>query len=686
LGVAGDETRPYLSTVTDRAVNNPVGRAESTALLLAAGLSAVPLLSLYRTELIGYDAFWHVFVARQDVWSNFWQEVWFTAHPPFFYLCLRAAIALFGNNALAYRIVSILATVGSAWLVGRIVQRTASHRALPPLAACLFGLSLTTVSIGLDVRAYALVVVCLLWASLAYLDLVERAFSRPLRSARVQFGLMTTLALTTHYTAAFFLVAALATPVVMAIVNRDYRRRLLGGMRAYWMANTLTYGIPVAVLISAYFVQMRFSDQYTGHVPAFLFSGGSERAAAFVLRNTEALFELFLPTLTYEHPASTLVVRGPHLTTMTFGALLAFIAAAIAWLVFTLATKGDTRSIVSSVPLLLLLIMLVLLISAALLRRYPYGGELRHQFFLFPFVVIVLTLWIDSVHPWADRWRLGSVVVGLFALGIILNAVSWTAHFRTTRGYVLQPQMDTFRQLFPSPEAVYVDGFNTINLFTHHHDWHWKFVRQIGSENQDVWRVTNGTRGFYVCRDTQGLLDLSEDATYRRLAAFLSATNSEQVVVFRPQPGSVPAAWPVNQTATIAANGGTRAGLVPETIAVVGRDVYAAFGRSRQEGAVISSARPSGPGGRAGQIEVVQATYGSNCGVGLGNATRDVATVCNGTPSCVYQVDVRRLGDPAVGCAKQFVVEYRCTGEQLSGRVIVPAEAGLGGTAGLACQ
>jgi Dolichyl-phosphate-mannose-protein mannosyltransferase len=672
--------------VIDHALNNPGGRFERTWLLLATGLSAVPLLALYRSELIGYDAYWHVFVARQDVWSNFWQEVGFTAHPPLFYLCLRAAIFLFGNNALAYRIVSILATVGSAWLVGRIVQRITSHRALPPLSACLFGLSLTTVSVGLDVRAYALSVLCLLWASLAYLDLMEQAFSGPLRSARVQFGLMTTLALTTHYTAAFFLVACLAAPLVTAIANRDFRRRLLGGMRAYLMANTVTFGIPVAVLITAYFVQIRFGDQYTAHLPAFLFSGEAEGAGEFLLRTTKALFELFLPTLTYEQSATTLVVGGPRLTTISFGALLVFIAAAAAWLTFRLMMKRDTRSIVSSVPLVLLIAMLFLLVSAALLGRYPYGGELRHQFFLFPFIVIVLTLGVDRVYLWAAHRRLRSVVVGLFALGVILNTMIWTTHFRITPGYILQAQMDTFRQLFPSPEAVYVDGFNTINLFTHHHQWRWTFLRRVGSESLDVWHTSDGPHGFYVCRDmTRSLLDLSEDATYRRLAACLSATNTKQVAVFGPRPGGVPAAWPVERTASIAASAGHRAGLVPEAITVVERDVYAAFRRSGSEHAVTTTAGTGASSEGAAGIEVMQATYGSNCGAGWGNATPDVANACNGTQDCDYQVDVRRLGDPAIGCAKQFVVEFRCSGGQPSKRVTVAAEAGLGGIASLRC-
>lgn len=670
----------------DHALNNPDCRFERTWLLLAAGLSALPLLALYRSELIGYDAYWHVFVARQDVWSNFWQEARFTGHPPLFFLCLRAAIFLFGSNALAYRIVSILATVGSVWLVGRIVQRTTSHRALPPLSACLFGLSLTTVSVGLEVRAYALSVVCLLWASLAYLDLIEQAFSEPLRSARVQFALMTTLALTTHYSAAFFLVACLAAPLVTATANRDYRRRLLGGMRAYWMANIVTFGIPVAVLITAYFVQMRLGD-FTAHLPAFLFSGGAEGAAEFLLRTTKALFELFLPALTYEQSATTLVVGGPRLTTIAFGALLVFFAAAAAWLTFRLMMKRETRSIVSSVPLVLLIAMLFLVVSAALLGRYPYGGELRHQFFLFPFIVIVLTLGVDRVYLWANHRRLRSVVVGLFALGVILNPMIWTTHFRITPGYVWQAQMDTFRQLFPSPETVYVDGFNTINLFTHHHQWRWTFVRRVGSESLDVWYTSDGTHGFYVCRDgTRSLLDLSEDAMYRRLAACLSATKTDQVAVFRPQLGGVPAAWPVERTASIAASAGYRAGLVLEAITVVERDVYAAFRRSGSERAVTTTAGTGASSEGAAGIEVIQATYGSNCGAGPGNATGDIANACNGMQNCDYQVDVRRLGDPAIGCAKEFVVEYRCTAGRPARRVTVPAEAGLGGIAGLACQ
>lgn len=53
---------------------------------LAAGfpilLSGLTLTYLGRRELITYDAYWHIFVARQDMWSRFWFEVGDNAHPP----------------------------------------------------------------------------------------------------------------------------------------------------------------------------------------------------------------------------------------------------------------------------------------------------------------------------------------------------------------------------------------------------------------------------------------------------------------------------------------------------------------------------------------------------------------------------------------------------------------------------
>ena len=73
-------------------------------------------------------------------------------------------------------------------------------------------------------------------------------------------------------------------------------------------------------------------------------------------------------------------------------------------------------------------------------------------------------------------------------------------------------------------------------------------------------------------------------------------------------------------------------------------------------------------------IGVLSATYGGNCGVPQGNATFDVAASCNGLSDCNYFITVGILGDPAGGCAKDFVVDYTCDGAGFN-TAFAPAEA-----------
>ena len=70
-------------------------------------------------------------------------------------------------------------------------------------------------------------------------------------------------------------------------------------------------------------------------------------------------------------------------------------------------------------------------------------------------------------------------------------------------------------------------------------------------------------------------------------------------------------------------------------------------------------------------IHVLTATYGESCrqfqlhaprvnSVAEGNATIAMARICDGKPRCDFEVTTGVLGDPAVGCAKNFSVRYSC--------------------------
>jgi hypothetical protein len=94
----------------------------------------------------------------------------------------------------------------------------------------------------------------------------------------------------------------------------------------------------------------------------------------------------------------------------------------------------------------------------------------------------------------------------------------------------------------------------------------------------------------------------------------------------------------------------------------------------------VGGAALAQPGG----IDVVAGTYGQSCGVRYGNVTGDLRHACDGQQSCDYTVDVNRLGDPAPGCRKDYVAEWRCPDGQTH-RAGAPAEAGFGSVVRLQC-
>ena len=83
-------------------------------------------------------------------------------------------------------------------------------------------------------------------------------------------------------------------------------------------------------------------------------------------------------------------------------------------------------------------------------------------------------------------------------------------------------------------------------------------------------------------------------------------------------------------------------------------------------------------------IRVLEATYGGNCAaVAKGNATKFIASACDGTDLCNYRVYYKNMGgDPAPGCRKAFSVNYVCGKNTKPETCSLGAEAGMGGDDG----
>jgi len=62
----------------------------------------------------------------------------------------------------------------------------------------------------------------------------------------------------------------------------------------------------------------------------------------------------------------------------------------------------------------------------------------------------------------------------------------------------------------------------------------------------------------------------------------------------------------------------------------------------------------------ADSIDVLSATYGSNCGASQDNVLSHLAHACNGEITCSYTINHEVIGDPARGCAKNYIATYSC--------------------------
>jgi len=70
------------------------------------------------------------------------------------------------------------------------------------------------------------------------------------------------------------------------------------------------------------------------------------------------------------------------------------------------------------------------------------------------------------------------------------------------------------------------------------------------------------------------------------------------------------------------------------------------------------------------KISVVVGTYGGNCGVAYGNRTEHLAKMCGGLSQCEYTIEEKIIGDPDMGCKKNFEVDWRCGRDTVLHKII----------------
>jgi uncharacterized membrane protein len=253
-----------------------------------AVLVSVYLGILATRQYVGYDSFWHVFVARQETWRNFWREVQDNAHPLLFYLLLKATIALLGKSFLVYRLWSILGVAVATVLLARLTCSLTRNAPLGIVAAAAFAFSASAVEVGLEVRHYAIFLAFAIAAFSAWVEWIAPPPGRVSPWARGIFATSLSGAILSHYSAFFLLGATLAVPALLWFSHPRWRARLRGDIASQRAGLLVMFGIPLAVAGGLWAVHIRVYRSGIAHVAEFLYDGHTESRFAFLLRTTRS--------------------------------------------------------------------------------------------------------------------------------------------------------------------------------------------------------------------------------------------------------------------------------------------------------------------------------------------------------------------------------------------------------------
>lgn len=463
------------------------------------------MFALGASQYIEYDGYWHVFIAQQDRWSNFWEDIRVNAHPPLFFLLLKLLLHL-GRSRLIYRAISLVTGILSVFSVGWIARKIMRSDFWAWTTALAYGLAMPTIIIACEVRSYMLSALLVLISFSCLLELDSPRDRKHEIVARTWFAVAAILACLSHYYA-FFYAGVAAILLLGRSVVRQFR-----GERAGWIAELSTVVPMLGAIATLYITHASLKAEIQGHlVPYYYAPAGAESIPYFLMRNWKNLLNLFLPfEVIGDVPALVLLALAGA------GAVMLFIGRSVRfrWTIFI--TGG----------------MLFVIVLTAVAGKYPFGGDLRQQFILFPFSVLCAFAFADRLTA-AIPPRGRSIVIAVAAFAVIGVSALRFRQYPKTSEEILADREKIFEGLEPDPAAVYVDQFNLITFFTFHHNWQWSSLAAQPVPGIAIYKVHRGARQMLVFRDTQEW-NVRPDFTdlYPKLAEALRAEKISEIAVF----------------------------------------------------------------------------------------------------------------------------------------------------------
>jgi 4-amino-4-deoxy-L-arabinose transferase-like glycosyltransferase len=330
--------------------------------IVLVGALAVRAAGLTDWWLNADEGIYYSLLTRGDL-SGFWAEVMGNAHPPLYYLILRA-LGLFTWNFTWFRVLSLffgLVAVVGVWAATRELVGDKGRDVAGLVAAVVLAFSPEAIQLSQVIRPYMFQLALLsgaLWLLLRYLD-------RPSDRDLAWYVVLVVLALLTHYS------SILALAVFGLVVAHDGLVR--GASRPEWRSLATWHLVPVAVVGLLYVLHLR---QLTGG------SLADEALDGWLdPYMVGSVFDAWNGFLGYQSYLVTEWARGP-------AALLFIVACGV-----SLVTR-DLR------PAILGLGAVAIAVAVSAVGAYPFGST-RHSSWQAVFTVPVLA-WLAA---WIARRR-----------------------------------------------------------------------------------------------------------------------------------------------------------------------------------------------------------------------------------------------------------------------------------------
>ena len=458
---------------------SPIGE---TAVVLGLAVVALAVDVHYaRRWHLGFDEAWHVFASIVEPLRQFVAEIRGEAHPPLHYVILRMLHPV-GEGLLRPRLASIVPGVASVVLGALCLRALRVGTPLVLLGALAFAIAPAAVNIAVCVRAYSLATMFTLLACLALFRLVRTDDAAAARRHGRRFVAAILLATASEYSAMFVAVGAVAAFAVLAATARE---RGWPFLRARFV-ETAVLGLGLGAALG----YRRWTEVAAYNHVTDLFRQPAESLGAFALRGVAANLSALLAPLAFPPTATTAVG-------------LALVAAALLFLlVIYVAPTSAARDPARAAVLVIHGTVWFVLFAAALVHLYPFGGRMRHQFVLFPFLVLTAALVLDEIGriaPRPVRWLLPLALAVPIAAGARQSLTTspleefppvplWQASVREVRA-----------ALAPG-DAIYTGTYNQIGLFKSMRDCRWTH-RDRRDDRLDRFTAECGGRAVDVVRD-----------------------------------------------------------------------------------------------------------------------------------------------------------------------------------------